>query len=304
MIDGLNFSGQKFNHQKNAEQTNTFFCDNSVLSEKINDLIWAYNDVGDVIPQYSGKFGSGHKLPYSESFFELECSYQLLKLSFYKYAFIALRNALELGLLSVYWDRNDDAEKIIKEWHNSNEDTPFKRQILNGLLCVDNIKEFCKHYDIIDRAKNIYGDLSAFAHTKGYSFSSHNLNNANFTKFNQNVVFNWTVQLENVVQLLLILHVLKYPVALQNTPLEQKFGINIPYGGFLDIYQSDRIKAILNPEELKILQQISNKDENAKVLFEWVNSHPDISDKEFKKQLLDFDKDVEKINSAYNDKTK
>ena len=93
------------------------------------------------------------------------------------------------------------------------------------------------------------------------------------------------------------IHILKYPVAIQYTPLEQKFGINGPYGTFLDIDQSEHVKSILDPNELIILQQISDNNENAKLLVEWVNSHPDISDEEFKKQLLDFEDSMKIMNS-------
>jgi hypothetical protein len=288
--------GQKFNHQQNSELTDKFLADNPDVSNKISDLTWAYNEIGDVIPQYIGKLGSGHHFPYTESLYELESSYQLARLAFYKYALISLRNSFELGLLSIYWDRNDDSEKVITDWYKSKEDTPFKRQILKGLTDIENIKEFCKDVDLVDRANKIYGTLSDFAHTKGYSFSSHGLNNANFTRFNDKALNSWVTSMEEVVQFLLTVHILKYPVALQHTPIEQKFGINGPYGGFLDVHQSDQVKKVLPEQELTILQRISDNDSNARTLADWVNSNPDISEEDFKKQLTEFDEFVKTTN--------
>ena len=59
----------------------------------------------------------------------------------------------------------------------------------------------------------------------------------------------------------------------------------------------ETIKEILGSEELKLLQKISDQDENAKTLSQWVNSHPDITDEEYKKQI----EDLKKIAKDYED---
>jgi hypothetical protein len=122
------------------------------------------------------------------------------------------------------------------------------------------------------------------------------MNNANFTRFNEKVILKWSDLLEKVVQLLLSLHILKYPIAIQTTPIQAKFGINGPFGGFLDVFQSDQIKEVLNPSELQLMQSISDNDETAISLAEWVNSQPDISEEDFKKQIEDFYKFIENHN--------
>lgn len=290
----LDFTALKFNHKDNIDLTEKYLREHPDIIKKIDKLVWAYHEIGHVIPQHIPKLFSGHNFAYSESQYEVECSYQLIKLSFYKYAFIALRNALELGLLSVYWDKDDNSEVLIQGWHSSQEDTPFKRQIVTGLKTIDNINSFYKHFDLFSRIDKLYGDLSDFTHTKGFSFSGQNLNHANFTRFNENAVLEWTNLLEQVVQVLLTVHILKYPVAIQNTPIQEKFGINGPFGGFLEVFQSEQIKDVLNPDELKIMQEISDNDEGAKSLAEWVNSHPDISEEDFKKQIEEFNEFMEK----------
>jgi hypothetical protein len=295
----IDFLTGKFKHSDNIRSTEEYLNQHPELHGKIDKLVWAYHEIGDVIPQYIPKLFSGHNFPYSESLYEIECSYQLMKLSFYKFAFIALKNALELGLLFVYWDKDDNSEVVIQDWHESQQDTPFKRQIVAGLKTIHNINLFCKHIDLFTRIDKLYGNLSDFNHTKGYSFSGHGLNNANFTKFNNKAVIRWAELLEEVIQVLLTVHILKYPVALQETPIEAKFGINGPFGGFLDVHQSELVKEVLNPDELIIIQKISNNDEGAKSLFEWVNSHPDISQEDFKEQLDEFNSFIEKQNAEY-----
>src|ERR1051325_5774928 len=156
----IDFASTKFNHKENITLTEKYFNENLNLHEKIDKLSWAYHEIGHVIPQYIGKLFTGHNFAYNESQYEVECSYQLLKLSFYKYAFIALRNALELGLLSVYWDKDDNSEVLIQGWHSSQENTPFKRQIFDGLKTIHNINSFCKHFDLFTRIDKLYGNLS------------------------------------------------------------------------------------------------------------------------------------------------
>lgn len=285
----MKFFEQKFKHPYNIDDTDRFLEQHPELDKKIEKLIWAYHEIGDVIPQYIGKLWSGHNFPYNESYYEIECSLQLTKLAFYKYAFIALRNSLELGMLSVYWDRNDDAEKTIQNWYNSNEDTPrFTNNVLKKILDIPNLKEFSRQYDLVKRTTDVFWDLSNYNHTKGYAFSGQNLNLSNFTRFNENAFLVWVEYLEKVVRLLLTVHILKYPVSLQSTAMFEKFGINEPWGTFLDVYQSEQIKEVLEPDELQLLQQISDNDENAKGLADWVNSFPDITEEEIKKQFEEF----------------
>lgn len=292
----IDFAALKFKHSENIKETEKYFTANEELHRKIDKLVWAYHEIGHVIPQHVDKVFTGHNFAYTESQYEIECSYQLLKLSFYKYSFISLRNALELGLLSIYWDKDDNSETTIQDWHSSKQDTPFKRQVIAGLKTIDNINQFCNYFDLFAKIDKLYGDLSDFTHTKGHLYSGQNLNRANFTRFNENVVVDWAKYLEQVTQILLTVYILKYPVAIQYTPMQDKFGINVPMGTFLDAFQLEQIKEVLNIDELKILQEISDNDEGAKSLANWVNSHPDISEDEYKKQVEDFDEFMKRHN--------
>ncbi len=84
--------------------------------------------------------------------------------------------------------------------------------------------------------------------------------------------------------------------------MQDKFGINGPMGTFLDVFQSEQIKVVLNADELKILQEISDNDGEAKSLADWVNSHPDISEDEYKEQVENFDEFM-KVHNIETGKT-
>src|SRR6266540_640208 len=77
------------------------------LQQKIADHVWAYHEIRDLVPQTLDNFMSGHYFPFSESYYELENSFQLCMEGFYRYAFDALRSVLELGILGVHFAVDD-----------------------------------------------------------------------------------------------------------------------------------------------------------------------------------------------------
>ena len=105
--------------------TDSFLEQEPALHQRIADLTSAYRQLGELIPQTMTKLGSGHFFPFAESEFELANSFLLAQRAFYRHALVGLRTVLELGLLSVYWDRHDRAEDAIAGWVTSFEPTPF-----------------------------------------------------------------------------------------------------------------------------------------------------------------------------------
>ena len=105
------------------KKTTDYFAQ-SGLDEKINEISWCFHAVQGVIPHTNESFWSGHFFPMTECWEELQVSLNLCHFGFYKQAMCSLRSALELGLLSVYWNINDDGHISIKDWLKSEEDTP------------------------------------------------------------------------------------------------------------------------------------------------------------------------------------
>lgn len=203
-----------------------------------------------------------------------------------------MRNVLELGLLSIYWDIYDQAYIDIQNWLKSKEDTPFRKEIFTRLSTHQNIKDFDRREGIFTRTRSLYTKLSGFSHTKGYGYSSRKLNaHSNVNRFNEDSLKRWLGLVRETVAIVTVFHVLKYPVALQYTPLEDKFGINGPVGGFLRPDQVENIKKIVPTDLIESLQEISNKDPEAIVMTKWVNDQPDITQEEFERQLQKEDED-------------
>jgi hypothetical protein len=262
------------------------------IKEKIEEYNWVLRSLSELIPQTIENFWSGHIFPIAEAEYELECSIVQCKLGFYKHAIISLRNVLELGLLSIYWDINDESHIDIQNWLKSIESTPFRREIFLMLKTNSYIKTFDKKWQIFERTATLYTKLSNFSHTKGFGYSSRKLNmhQSNVNNFNELSLKKWLSLMRDTVEILTIFHILKYPLALQITPVDEKFGLNGPMGGFINPHQVDRIKNIISSEFLSDLQKISDNDPHVIAMTEWVNSQPDITPDEFTEQVEKQDK--------------
>jgi len=275
---------------KVLEQSNTFLKSRNDLSSTIEEILWIFRALEDLIPQTLENFWSGHIFPLVESNSDLENSIQLCKLGFYKSAIVTLRNVLELSLLSVYWDINDNSHIDIQKWLRASEKTPFKKTVFVKLKTNQNIKTFDSKHNIFKNIDVIFKQLSNFIHTRGQYHSNQDLAKSNTNRFNEQAFLKWFELMTDVVQLVVSLHILKYPVALQHTPIEQKFGINGPVGLFLRPSDATKIRNFLDDDILKTLQEISDADLNAQSLREWVEEQPDISDDELQEQIKDFEK--------------
>ena len=261
------------------------------LLGKLDASIRTYRHMMDLIPETLGKLFSGHIFPYNESYIELETSIHLAMNCFYKSAMMSLRNCLELGLLYLYYDRNDDSERIIKSWLSSAESTPFKRKIVEGLVKIPLIRELNASVSILDRVDRLYGKLCNYLHTAGYKYSANFLNNSNVTRFKEQSLHEFIDALSACVSLLATLFLCKYPVGLHYTPVDDKFGLNGPVGTFLNPYQVAQIREVIEPEVLAVLEPLCLADANATEMANWVNEHPDITEDELREQADKMDKD-------------
>jgi len=260
---------------------------NPEIQKKIASSLWAYHELGMLVPQLVHSFASGHYFPYLESYGELENSYQLCLYGFYRYSFIALRNVLELGLLSVYWDANDQAYFDIKPWISSKQNTPYRNEIWEKLLSIKNIDIFEKRVGLKGDIDFVYKILSDYTHIKGYKYSTRAQSSGNFNTFTIKPFSNWVVLMEKVVNIIICVHLLKYPIGLQHTPIEQKFGINGPMGGFLEDYQQETIIKVLSEHWRQNLIKISDEDVEAVKLAQEISEKPDITADEFDEQIFE-----------------
>lgn len=270
---------------KNLNESKVYLNSKIELSSTIDKIMSVFSVLMDLLPQTPDTITSGHVIPIEESHTDLENSIQLCKFGFYKSSIVTLRSVLELGLLSVYWDINNDSQKTIQNWLHALEDTPFKNIIIKKLKTDPNIEKFDSKHKIFKEIEYLFKQLSNYTHSKGYLHSNQNLAKANVNQFNKIAFQKWFDLMKKVVKIVVIVHILKYPIALQYTPIVAKFGLNPIVGTFLQPRDAEKIREFLDNDILKTLQAISDSDPMAIDLAKGINELDNITEEEYNEQL-------------------
>jgi len=266
------------------------FIEQTGIERDLAEIAWAYHSIGGLIPQTSENFWSGHFFPWQESWEELQISFNLCLFGLYKQAMSSLRSCLELGLLSVYWNLNDDGHTVIQEWLKSRENTPRSSDVWKKLEKHDNFKTFQQRYDIRTRLLAL-GFLHDYVHTRGHQFSnSIGLFKSNFQTFEQKGFEDWRQAYAEVVIVLSILHLVKFPIGTIKFDYSSKFGIDTPMFGGIDEFQVDRLENFISSQIFQNIEFVAQGDHTVKNIMEWVANLPDMTEEEGEDQIRNFDK--------------
>jgi hypothetical protein len=263
------------NHERILEvhdDSLNYLKNNKEIYIKLADYFCAYYEIGDLIPQTLNNFASGHYFPYSESYFELENSYQLYLEGFYTYSFAALRSVLELGILGISFTVADKEHKEVRPWITSEKRTPNFKSSLKKLNSIPFFKEFDERFNYVENVYDVYDHLSGFIHTRGYLYSSTSKNKGNINRFNEEAILEYLRNMFSIISNLIALMLIKYPIGLKSLPLFEKFGFNSLAGGFLEDYQVKLIKSVLNKNELEFIENISDNDCDVQSIVEQIES--------------------------------
>src|SRR5579871_570612 len=265
------------------KQTQQWF-ESSDLNVVLHDLSWVYFILGKMIPQTMESMCSGHFFPYTESWDELQISFTLCIFGLYKQSMVSLRSGLELGLLSVYWNLNDDGHKVIKDWVHSKQDTPKLGEIAKKLAAHGNFKLLDDAFDLKIQLSE-FNYLHNYVHTKGRKYS-----NTLASKpvpgqhFDSKAIETWLQAFEGVIRILCILHLTKYPIGTVRYDFSRKFGIDIPAFGGLDKHEVDRLEHFIGTEIFQTIAHIGSIDPNVKEIMDWVQSLPDMTPEQLDQQ--------------------
>ena len=253
----------------------------------LSELAWAYSSIGKVIPTTSENIWSGHFFPRHDSWEEIQVSYNLCLLGFYKQAMASLRGSFELGLLSVYWNLNDNGHEIIQNWLRSQENTPRFDKVWRKLEQHPNFRIYQQQHDIRQRLLDL-GYLHDYVHAKGRKFSNtFGLLKSNCQTFEESGFNKWFTAYEEIVKILCILHLIKYPIGVIRFDYSTKFGVDVPAFGGLDEFEVDRLEKVIGQDALRTIQLITESDSNVQDVFNWIRGLPDISEEEIQIQLIE-----------------
>jgi len=274
--------------------TNTYFKNNKEIAEKIETWAWIYHGLHDAIPTTMENLWSGHQFPFRESWEELQISCTLCQFGLYKQAMCSLRSVLELGLLSVYYNINDLGHETVKKWlasKNSNDaNTPRFSDVWKILIAHPNIEKFQDKIDIKQRLMDL-GYLHNYVHTKGQKFSNQiGLFKTNTQSFETIGLENWLVAFQEVILLVVTLHLLKYPTSMIDYDYSLKFGIDVPAFPHMRQGNLRKINDEFPEAIIKAIQKISDEDEEVKDFKEWIDSHEDMTAEDVENQIVNMDK--------------
>ncbi|WP_420320347.1 hypothetical protein [Flagellimonas sp.] len=280
-----------FEPEKSIEvhkKTSEYLSEKSEIKNKIAELGWFYHIIGMTIPQNWDNIFSGHIFPFKESWEELQVSFNLICFGLYKQAFVSLRSALELGMLSVYYNINDEGHIMVRDWlssKDSNEaNTPRANAIWRVLLSNENIKNFNDEHNLRERFNEL-GFLHNYAHTKGNKYSNQlGRLKSNFQTFEADQIDSWLKTYEKIASIVCTLHLLKYPIAVIRYDYSQKFGIDIPSFGGLEEFNIDKIGKILPENYLKSIEKIAENDIPTQETINEIKSFPDKTEEEVEEQ--------------------
>jgi hypothetical protein len=266
------------------------YLDQNNITKKIGDLLWAYQSSIGTVPHTHENLWSGHFFPATESQEELQVSCNLCLFGFYKQAMVSLRSALELGLLSVYWNIEDNGHLVIKSWLKSQEDTPRFNDVWKKLEKNESINQYQQNIDLKSRLLSL-GYLHNYVHSKGHKYSNYiDLLKSNCQTFLEKGLLTWLSSFEEVIKVIVILHFLKYPVSTIEYEYERKFGIDIPAFGNLDSSQLALVEKIIDKHDFEVIKEINENNQDQKDFLSWLNSLPDLSEEEKEEVVINLDK--------------
>ena len=232
-------------------------------------------------------------LYFRESCTEFINSFKLAESAFYRYAFAALRNALEAGIMSVISQEAGDAMDASGSPGPGLQHLPAGEMI--GMLnSLSNMKKICKKTDIIEKCRELHQELSALSGGKDAAPGLGRDVPPVSAGFDEKVFIRWTVCLRKTIRLLFTIFILKYPVALLYTPVEKKFSTGIRGGPFLNSEERESLIDLIDGDDLDILMNISKSDTYAVHMAAILNSCPDVVEEEFNRQLENFKKELKK----------
>lgn len=277
------------------EHSYLFFKNNPKIKNKYEALSWAYHSVGKMIPHTTENFWSGHFFPYTESWDELQISFNLVLFGLYKQAFVSLRSGLELGMLSVYYNINDDGHKTVQDWLKSKDNweanTPRANKIWKILNTNKSISKFNAKFDLQADFDQL-SFLHNFVHTKGYKYSNHlGLLKSNHQTFEEKILKKWLNAYEKIIVIIITLHMSKYPISIIEYNWSRKVGIDNPFP-VLESYEIEKITKLLPDNYISEIKSIAEKDQETQDLFSYISELPEMTEEEKESQIIEFDKSM------------
>jgi hypothetical protein len=242
-----------------------------------------------LIPTTTAQIRSGHAFPWHESYDDLKVSFCLASFGMYKHAHNALRSALDLGLLLIYWNIDGDGHRAIKKWVRSRESTPFAKPVWKRVSGHPNFRLFQQSFDLKEQYESLRA-LGDYVHTKGIDFSNATTFPGSSLKlrgqrFNEHAFEAWRSEFEKTVRFLAICYLVRWPLGTVRYDWARKFGIDVPQFGGIPANWVDLLEKLVSHEVFTKIAVIANSDSHVAETMAWINGLPDLSKDDIDNQV-------------------
>jgi len=103
--------------------------------------------------------------------------------------------------------------------------------------------------------------------------------------FREKSIQTYVLMAREVIEIVVTLMLLKYPIGMQALPLDEKFGLDAPVtGGYFDAMKRTVVTNVLDPETASALQEISDSDASVASIVAWFKTMPDVTDEQLAAQ--------------------
>jgi hypothetical protein len=219
-------------------------------------------------------------VPILEAHRELEDSYWLSQLGFYRNAFVALRGTLELAVLGMHFDTDDEARTKYMAWLKSEALTPrFVSECLRPLFETKRFRLFERRMPYRSRVERILHRLDNFVHSRGGFYGNVGLGRWNIESerqvLNERALERYIALAVPVAQAAATLMLVRYPLGMQVLPLLDKFPVEHIPRGFLDEDERLAVVGILDRRVVAVLQELSDNDKGVMWMVGQISNLPD-----------------------------
>lgn len=261
------------------------FADSEILGECI--AFARYNFI-EGWPQHEDALSRIGWFPWVVAENELNVALYQIFLTMYSSAYDSLRRAVEITLVGALFVSGRAAREESQGWVMSERPTPFFAKALERLLKEPRFQALDGEIGWGDKTKRWYWSLADVTHVRG---KDHWINRSVVHKEGMPIpAFSAgeaeraaRAYIEAVQQMCTILAATN-PVLLHGLPMDEKFGLDPPIGGFFNTTQTERLWRLLPDETQPFFRGLLETDPDVAAVVRQIEGMPDLTDAEMDEQ--------------------
>ena len=214
--------------------------------------------------------------------------YQAL-LAMYASAYDNLRRATEITMVGALFISGRAAIEESTGWVTSERHTPFFSTALARLLQDRRFGALEAETEWAGRLRAWYGRLADVTHVRGMDYwvrsrVSSGRNGMTLPSHDSGALENVADAYITTVQHVCTMLATANPVLLHGLPLDEKFGLDPPMGGFFNSLQAERLWRLLPVDVQPFFKQLAQTDPDVAAVIRHIGGLPDLTDEQIQAQ--------------------